>query len=295
MAGQTPEQRKEHYLIEKELAARLRNASREERPALYARLYDELFRRVPHHSQVTRKVDPKAKAWFVRMQMKILEPYMARDQVFLEIGPGDCALSLEAAGKVRQVIAVDVSSEITLQSSVPANFRLALTQGTGIPVDPGSVDLAYSTDMVEHLHPDDAAEHFRNVHAALRPGGVYVCVTPGALCGPWDISRGFDRVPTGFHLKEYRIAELAALYRQAGFSGLRIIAGAVGWYVRLPLLPSLLLEALVGLLPYGLRVRLAKAFGPLGLKYVRMSGRKPPRGAPGPGLSSGAGSPGSGG
>ena len=40
---------REHYLIERELADRLRSAPRSERGALYSELYDELFRRVPYH------------------------------------------------------------------------------------------------------------------------------------------------------------------------------------------------------------------------------------------------------
>lgn len=274
MKKQTPEQLREHYEVERDLAARLRNAPRAERLPLYSALYDELFRRVPHHSQLTRKVDPRLSARFVRMQMRLLIPYFPEGGTFLEVGPGDCALALEAAKRAAEVVAVDVSAEITRQVSVPGNFRIALSDGLSIPVAPGSADLAYSTDMIEHLHPEDAADHFRNVHAALKPGRAYVCVTPNALCGPWDISRGFDRVPTGFHLKEYRVHELAGLYRRAGFRRIRIIAGAVGWYLALPLWPSLLLDRLAGMAPYRLRGAIARIFGPLGLKYIRMVGRK---------------------
>ena len=45
-----------HYRVELELAGRLRNAPRAERLGLYGPLYDELFRRVPNHPQLTRKV-----------------------------------------------------------------------------------------------------------------------------------------------------------------------------------------------------------------------------------------------
>jgi hypothetical protein len=48
----TPEQIREHYEAEKELANRLRHASREERTHLYAEVYNELYQRVPHHSQL---------------------------------------------------------------------------------------------------------------------------------------------------------------------------------------------------------------------------------------------------
>jgi predicted SAM-dependent methyltransferase len=37
-----------------------------------------------------------------------------------------------------------------------------------------SVDLAYSNQLMEHLHPDDASEQLANVYRALKPGGVTV-------------------------------------------------------------------------------------------------------------------------
>ena len=54
----TPEQIREHYEIEKKLASQLRDATREERRSLYSSLYDELFRRVPSHPQLTDKAGP---------------------------------------------------------------------------------------------------------------------------------------------------------------------------------------------------------------------------------------------
>src|SRR5678815_3327881 len=45
--NRTADQLWEHYQIEKQLAAKLRNASRTERRKLYSEAYDELFRRVP--------------------------------------------------------------------------------------------------------------------------------------------------------------------------------------------------------------------------------------------------------
>ena len=62
---------------------------------------------------------------------------------------------------------------------------------------------------MEHLHPDDALEQLQNIYSALVPGGIYLCITPNRLSGPQDVSRDFDMVATGFHLKEYTISELS--------------------------------------------------------------------------------------
>ena len=51
----TAEQLRRHYEIERPLATVLRAPSREERPGLYNRLYDELYRLAPDHPQLLRR------------------------------------------------------------------------------------------------------------------------------------------------------------------------------------------------------------------------------------------------
>src|SRR5678816_1132297 len=58
----------EQYQVEKELAARLRDAPPLERRKLYSSVYDELFRRIPHHSQLTDKVSPQQRAARIAQQ-----------------------------------------------------------------------------------------------------------------------------------------------------------------------------------------------------------------------------------
>lgn len=110
-----------------------------------------------------------------------------RDITFLEVGPGDCALSLEVARFAKQVYAVDVSSEIVKGFICPPNFRLVISDGSRVPVSPGSVNVAYSNQLMEHLHPDDAWEQLNNIYRALVPGGIYVCMTSNRLNGPHDV------------------------------------------------------------------------------------------------------------
>jgi SAM-dependent methyltransferase len=79
-------------------------------------------------------------------------------------------------------------------------------------------DAIYSIDVLEHLHPDDTPSHFTSVFRSLAPGGRYIVMTPHAHVGPHDVSRYFDPVPTGFHLKEYTYRDVLALGRAAGFT-----------------------------------------------------------------------------
>jgi hypothetical protein len=52
--------------------------------------------------------------------------------------------------------------------------------------------------------------------------------------GPSDISRHFDIVPTGFHLREYTVGEVGSLMRDAGFTRIEAWTTRKGLSVRLP-------------------------------------------------------------
>jgi len=231
-------------------------------------VYDELFRRVPHHPQLARKASGTETRSNAERQLRIVAPYLRPETRYMEIGPGDCSLALAAASRVREVVAVDVSDEITKRETFPPNFRLVLTDGTTIPVPEGSVDVAYSSDLIEHLHPEDAAEQTRGVWSALVPGGKYVCVTPNGLGGPWDVSRGFSKVAEGFHLKEYTIADLAHLFKAAGFSRIVLLFGYRGRYLRVPLTLAVWAESLAARLPHSWRQDFAQRHHSVG--YIRM-------------------------
>jgi SAM-dependent methyltransferase len=239
----------EHYEIEKELGKKLLNATREDRRMLYASLYDELYRRVPHHPQLTRKSSPEQVVESVASQMKFLRPFLKPSSTFMEIGPGDCSLSFEVAKYVKHVCAIDVSKQITAHSVTPDNFDLVLSDGCSIPVTKNSIDVAYSNQLMEHLHPDDALEQLRNICDALVVGGIYICTTCNRITGPHDISKGFDSVSTGLHLKEYTLTEINRLFRMTGFSDVSKFLRVRGSYITFPILPSVLFEWLLNKMP----------------------------------------------
>src|ERR1700683_5336828 len=98
-----------HYIIERELADRLRNSTRSERLHLYQELYDLLFQRVPAHPLVTPD---------------------------LEVRAGDCRLAIAMASHVRSAFAVDVSVEISRRAVLPENCHFVLSTGCDIAVPP---------------------------------------------------------------------------------------------------------------------------------------------------------------
>lgn len=244
-----------HYDVETKLAEKLRNATQEERLKLYSSVYDELFQAVP--SIIARKTSETETARAARSQLSLVRRYLKTDSMFLEVGPGDCALSFAVCDIVKEVYAADVSVEITSSNRQPANFHLVMSDGVSVPVPPESIDVAFSHQLMEHLHPDDARDQLQNIYNALKSGGVYVCVTPNRLGGPYDISRYFDKVASGLHLKEYAATELARLLKSAGFRRVNAYIFTRGRSIRMPGPVIAIYELLLSLLPSTLRRRMA--------------------------------------
>jgi SAM-dependent methyltransferase len=176
----------------------------------------------------------------------------------MEIGVGDGAVSLEMSKYVYRVYALDVSDELLSRINPPPNFEFRLFNGLELPFPDNSIDIAYSNDVLEHLHPEDACDQLTSLLRVLRPGGKYICITPNRLSGPHDISSHFDEVATGFHLKEYTVGELCALFRGVGFSKVETFLTVKGRWLTPPVtsLPFELIERMIAQVPraYGRRI-----------------------------------------
>ena len=226
---------------------------------MYTSVYEELYRKVPNISLLAQKKNPEVQKRLVQKQMPFLETVLDESKTFLEIGPGNCVLSFYVADYVKKVYAVDVSETVTSSTTVPDNFSLIISDGCDIPVPDGSIDIIYSNQLMEHLHPEDAKEQLQNIYNALAPGGSYLCCTPSSLNGPHDISYYFDDVATGFHLKEYTITELSQLFRAAGFANVILYVRHAGQKCKkFPLRIAIFLEWIMALLPSNLRRMLLK-------------------------------------
>ncbi len=212
------ERLRRHFEIERELAARLREASKADRRRLYSEVYTELRRRVdlPGNREAQRAQ--------VGLLLELLGPFVKGRSTFLEIGAGSCDLSLELARTLDTVWAVDaVDPELTPEST-PDGFCFVAAGEVREIVPPASVDVALSCHFVEHLHPEDLVDHLAEVVELLADGGAYVVVTPNRIYGPHDISRGFSDRAVGLHLREYTHRDLARELRRAGFARV----GAIG-------------------------------------------------------------------
>lgn len=264
-----------HYDIERELAERLLAAPRKERLRLYAELYTELFARVPDHPQITRPKNEQERLQLVDLQVQLLKRYLGPGTRFLEIGTGDGAVSRLVALRAAKVYAVDVTDSVFQKSPTPDNLEFVLSDGTSIPLPDGCCDVAYSHQLLEHLHPDDALEQTRSICRALEPGGSYVCLTPNALSGPHDVSQFFEDEPKGFHLREYTVATASQLMHEAGFGRVTCFACLGGRFYRVPMAVMRLVEMSLGVVPAGLRKRIARTSAMTGFLGAAIAARKP--------------------
>lgn len=226
-------------------------------------MYDELFAKVPEHSRLKRRSDPEKTRQYNRSKTALLSRFLGPDIVFLEFGSGDCQFAEEIAKKAKEVIAVDISDQRDPSKPSPENFRLVTYDGTNLDsVASDSVDLAFSDQLLEHLHPDDAQNHIALILRILRKGGRYVLRTPHAHTGPHDISKYFSYVPQGFHLKEWTFTELRACLLAAGFSRVTAMRSLGGTTYNIPFSYLTCAEKLVGSCPGALRKFFGKLFIP---------------------------------
>jgi SAM-dependent methyltransferase len=246
-----------HYEVEKELAKQLINSNKDERKRLYTELYDELFERVPDHPLLTRKLDPVLQKKSIQSKIGLLSKYFFIEDVFLELGPGDCALSFELCNHFKNVYAIDVSEILTDHRSIPKNFKLICSDGSSVDVPSGTVNVAYSNQLMEHLHPDDALDQIKGIYKALSNSGIYICLTPHRFMGPSDISKYFDKVATGFHLKEYTYKELCTLLKSAGFRTIHSIFRVRGIHFKVPIYIPRIIEFFLEPFPYFLRKKIS--------------------------------------
>lgn len=221
-ADRTPDQVREHYLIERELADRLRRSTRAERRVLYRELYNELYSRVPHHPGLRGREDGQVMR-SVRDRARLLRRFAHDGGVCVEIGAGDGAVARELASYMEKVYALEVwgGGRLKRTSGELNNLEIRIYDGLELPLAPASVDLVFSDQVIEHLHPDDVALHFESIQRALKVAGAYVFGTPHRFSGPHDISRGFSPMASGFHLREWTNRELVMVIRDAGFRTMR--------------------------------------------------------------------------
>lgn len=114
----------EHYELEKNLATRLRNSTREERKHLYNELYNELFEKIPYFQN--RISDKQKRFEAAATQIQFLKCFLRPGSIFMELGAGDSALSIQLCALQKKVFAIDVCYQIPARTELPDNFNFSI-------------------------------------------------------------------------------------------------------------------------------------------------------------------------
>jgi SAM-dependent methyltransferase len=180
-------------------------------------LVEEALRR---HDVVERMLAEHARRTSdLERHFRLLRRMLGLRKVFMEVGAGDCALAHRVAGYVERAYAVDTSAQVLHALRRPGNVVALRAGAAGFPVPEGSVDVAFSRELV--------AQHLRSIHRSLAPGGRYLCITRSAA---------------------FCLRELRALFLEAGFRKLRLHARFGGAYAKLPFRLLQAFEACLGAL-----------------------------------------------
>lgn len=173
--------------------------------------------------------------------MQLMVPFV-RGKTLLDFGCGYGFATFDLAIYSAKVVAADESKPMieNLQERIHEKgitkiepLFLGDNAEDGLTKYEGSIDVVYSNDVVEHLHPDDMQEHLELVFRLLRPRGLYICITPNRITGPHDVSAQFlpyHATAQGAHIREYSHRELCDVFRNSGFVRFRTPVTAVGYH-----------------------------------------------------------------
>jgi len=268
--SRSPEAFRHHFAVEKELAARLRVRERSERATLVPELYGELYRRVPDHPRSKQSAKALEETSFYQSRMNLVQSFLGAEIDFVEFGAGDGGFTRQVLSLVRSAVSLEVCEQVGEEGIQNAGPKWIYYDGLTVPLPDQSYDVAFSYQVLEHVHPDDVPLHLQEAARILKPRGVYVLSTPHLFSGPHDISRHFTDQLETFHMKEWTYAELAKEMKKAGF--LKIGAYVKGRHRgRIGFMFWHLAEFIMSLSPSGFRKTLARRF----LNNVVISGTLP--------------------
>lgn len=224
--GSSPEILVEAFKVEnhyhKEI---LKEHNQEKRGELYEEFYSKLLKLYGRNAEKGFKLDD-------RIKMKDLQVTLfgkeLKNKSIIDFGCGEgCFLmNLQRNLPNKSLTGVDVFIPESLEKHEGINFIAA--DITNFRTEE-KYDVAFSDNVIEHLHPEDAFMHIKSVFKALKPGGKFILVMPNKLFGPADITRIIDNsssgkvLAQGGHLNESTYTEMIEKLTEIGFTGFQTV------------------------------------------------------------------------
>lgn len=252
-----------HWEIEKSLTIELLESNPENRLEIVEKCYDKLYRELWWLNKFIGTDNKMLPSQLYKNWIELIGPPPKK---IYEIGSGKAGLITFLASCGFECKATEITCERGKKYATES-LNLSWGNSDGINLDrfepPDSYDVVISDNVIEHFHPDDLCEHFKNVFSILSKEGRYIFVTPHKHMGPTDVSIVFKRdKPIGMHLKEYTYSELKEKLEEAGFIDIYAvfnipakITQLYGIYIKpressIYLVYSCAIEKLISLLPY---------------------------------------------
>ena len=165
----TPGMVRHHWELERSLTRLLLASVPEDRWMTWERCYSQLYRECPWLISLAEPPHTNATIAYGHFS-DLIGPGA---QTIYEVGSGEAGLIRFLAGRGHSCIATEVTQERGEQRSASSsNFQWHSSDGVNLDrFEPANhYDVVISTQVIEHLHPDDLTQHFKGVLNILATG-----------------------------------------------------------------------------------------------------------------------------
>jgi SAM-dependent methyltransferase len=121
-----------------------------------------------------------------RLELEIILPLFPPGARILEVGGGTGRQALELSRRGFDVAAIDLASSAYAAQRV---FPILDYDGTTIPLPDASVDVVFSSNVLEHV--GDLARMHREIRRVLNPNGTCIHVLPTHAWRFWTVLSGY--------------------------------------------------------------------------------------------------------
>ncbi len=207
-----------HWDLEKQLTKQLLESTADNRWEVFERCYTTLYSQL---EWLNKYIDKNKEISAEILYQDWADLIGAPSKKVYEVGSGRGEMISYLASLGHECKATEITRERGEKhvSSELDNLEWGVSDGIHLErFDPfNTYDFVISNQVIEHMHPDDLAEHCKHVRSILKPEGNYIVCAPHVWHDPADISAVFkyDKA-IGMHLKEYTNIEIYKLLKGAG-------------------------------------------------------------------------------